>query len=96
MLYDDFKNNDECKKIILNMINQYMMIPFTKGKLFNPKINDNLYYCKILFDNEDYFPENTVDKAKKYICNYFNSLKIKGLGRNIQYLKIFKKKDLDN
>ena len=95
LLYDDFKNNDECKKIILNMINQYMMIPFTKGKLFNPKINDNLYYCKIIFDNEDYFPENTIDKAKKYICNYFNSLKIKGLGRNIQYLKIFEKKDLD-
>ena len=96
LLHEDYKNNEEFKNNILNMIKKYMMIPYDRRKLYDQNIYDVSYYCKIIFENENYFPEDEATKAKQYICNYFNSMKFKDFKKNYIYLKIFEKKELGN
>ena len=86
-------HSDEKKK---DIIKKFMsLIRINLDKTLNMYTVDNaIYYCKLVFENKEFFDEGQINQTKKFICNYFNNLKEDEWKKNLNKLNRFEYKDL--
>ena len=92
LINGDFKTDTKKNEIIKKFMS---LISINLERSINPHTLDNaIYYCKIIFENEELFEKDEIINAKKYICGYFNNLKEKDWKNNLSKLNKFEFKEL--
>jgi hypothetical protein len=90
----DFKSDKTRNEIIKKFIS---LININLERSINMHTLDNaIYYCKIIIENEELFEKEEINKTKKYICNYFSNLKENDWKNNLSKLNKFEFKDLND
>ena len=96
LVYDLIKNDfkeDEKKNEIIKKFISYIRINLEKSiNIYT--LNNALNYCKLVFENSELFNDEEITNAKKYICSYFNSLKVKDWHKNLSKLNKFEYNEL--
>ena len=85
---EDAKRNDIIKEFLA-----LIRINIEKSININTLVNA-IYYCKIILENNKLFSEDQIIQTKKYICSYFNKLKIKDWRVNLSKLNLLNYKDV--
>ena len=88
----DFQSDNKKDEIIKKFVS-LLKINFEKSIYINI-LDDAIYYCKLIFENKSLFNEEQINQAKKYICSYFNKLKIDDWKKNLSKLNLFQYEDL--
>ena len=93
IINNDFKNDNKKNELLLKFINN-LKINFDKHIPKNI-LDNSIYYCKLVFENDNLFTKTEIEQAQKYICEqYFNDLKPKDWKDNIAKLNLFEYNDL--
>ena len=92
LINKDFQTDDKRNEIIDEFM-KLIRINVEKSININTLVNA-IYYCKIIFENNKLFSEDQIIQTKKYICSYFNKLKIKDWRVNLSKLNMLDYKDV--
>ena len=93
IINNDLKQNNKRDEIILKFINN---ININLERIIRSNsLNNAIYYCKLIFENQHLFSKNQIDNARNYICDkYFNRLKANEWKENLKKLDIFEYKEI--
>jgi len=87
-------NSDANKKDIIKKFMTLINNINLDEKINMDNLDNVIYYCKIIIENNDSFDEDEIIKTKEYICNYFNNLKENDWKDNLKRLNMFEYTDL--